>query len=119
MNIRKYLRTVLMDEEIINLLPDRKVYFLHARDPNKQLYVEYEVIDEYGSYHSENKEVATRYVVQVDIFSQGSYSKVEDIIKKKMKEAGFIRGMAADMYEQETGLYHKAMRFSIDMESLF
>ncbi len=115
MNIKKYVRSVLMDEEILNLLPDKTVYFLHANNPNKKMYIEYEIVDEYGSYHEENEEIATTYVVQVDIFSTGNYSKLEDLIKSKMKKAGFIRGMAADMYEQETGLYHKAMRFSIDL----
>lgn len=113
MSIRQYLKTILGDAEITNLTANKKVYFLHADEEVKTPYIEYEVIDEQGEEWAENKEIATTYYVQVDIFSKTNYSKIEEKIKEKLINAGFERSMAADLYEKDTELYHKALRFSI------
>lgn len=117
MEIKKYLKEILSSQELVNQLPDKRVFFLHAKAPDKTLYVEYEILGEYGEFHDENEETFTGYLVQVDIFSTGDYSKIENIIKKLMLKNGFVRDRAADLYEGDTGLYHKAMRFSIALES--
>lgn len=113
-NIKQFLRQILSDEEILNLTADKKVYFLHATTPTTP-YVEYEVLDESGEAWAENKEIATTYYVQVDIFSKTDYTELEEKIKEKMINAGFNRSMAADLYEKDTQLYHKAMRFLITL----
>ena len=117
MDILILLKNVLSDPEIINLLPDGKVFMLHADTPNKSLYLEYQVIDEYGEEYSENEERYTGFIVQVDIFSAGDYVTLSKIVKAKMKEAGFIRDSSADLYEKDTKLFHKAMRFTISLET--
>ncbi|GAB6150206.1 prohead protease [Clostridium novyi] len=117
MNIKEYLLKTLKNEEILELLPNRKVYFLHANDEHKFPYVEYEIVNEYGEDYSEGNEDYTTYIAQVDIFSKDSYSKLEKIIKKHMLSAGFNRDMCADLYEKDTKLYHKAMRFNITVEA--
>nr|WP_205613344.1 prohead protease [Clostridium sporogenes] len=99
------------------MLPDKKVFFLHANNPNKSMYLEYEIINEYGVDYSEGKEDYTTYVVQIDIFSTGDYTECEEVVKKVMIENGFNRDMAEDLYEKETGLYHKAMRFNISLST--
>jgi len=115
-NIKQYLKQVLSNSEIINLLPDKKVYFLHAESP-KTPYVEYEIYDENGEAWAENREIAATYYIQVDIFSMGDYTDIENMIKDKMIRAGFRRAMAADLYEKDTKLYHKAMRFLITLNN--
>ena len=115
MNIKQYLLKILNNKEIINLLPNRKVYFLHANNPNKELYLEYEIINEYGAEYSEGTEDYTTYIVQIDIFSTGDYTQLEETVKKIMIQNGFSRDMANDLYEKETSLYHKAMRFNISL----
>lgn len=115
MDIKQYLFKVLNSKEIIDLLPDRKVYFLHATNPDKKLYLEYEIINEFGVEYSEGNEDFTTHIVQVDIFSTGDYTQLEKVVKKVMIQNNFNRDMAVDLYEKETGLYHKAMRFSISL----
>ncbi|HDK7179309.1 prohead protease [Clostridium sporogenes] len=115
MNIKKYLLNTLNNKEIIDLLPDGKVFFLHADNPAKDLYLEYEIINEYGTEYSEGNENYTTYIVQIDIFSIGDYTQLENTVKKIMIHNGFNRDMAADLYEKETGLYHKAIRWNISL----
>lgn len=109
--MKEFLRSVLTDIEILKLTADNDVYFLHAKNANIP-YIEYEIVNETGQKWAENKEIATNYMVQVDIFSKGDYTDLEDKIKEKMSNAGFIRDTAADLYEEDTELYHKAMRFT-------
>lgn len=115
-NIKQYIRQVLSDTEITNLLPDKKVYFLHAESPNKP-YIEYEIYDENGEVWAENKEIATNYYVQIDIFSLGDYTGIENKVKEKLINQGFKRSMAADLYEEDTKLYHKAIRFLVTLNN--
>jgi len=113
-NIKKLMKDTLSDNEILNLTADKKVYFLHANSP-KTPYIEYEIFDENGEEWAENKEIATNYYVQVDIFNKVDYTDLENKIKEKMINAGFNRSSSADLYENDTQLFHKAMRFFITL----
>ncbi|NFC82591.1 prohead protease, partial [Clostridium botulinum] len=73
MDIKKKLLKVLNSKEVIDMLPDKRVYFLHAVNPDKKLYLEYEIVNEYGVEYSEGNEDYTTYIVQLDIFSTGDY----------------------------------------------
>lgn len=109
-NIKQYLNQILSNQKILDLTADKDVYFLHAESPTAP-YVEYEIYDENGELWEEGKETATNYYVQVDIFSKTDYTELEIKIREVMLNAGFERSMAADLYEKETKLNHKAMRF--------
>lgn len=117
MNMVKHLKKILQVPEILSYLPDKKIFFLHAKNPCKEMYVEFQILDEFGADFSENEESYTQYMIQVDIFSLGDYLALEKAIKSQMKTYGFERTASEDLYEPETGLYHKAMRFSIILET--
>jgi len=111
LNIKAFLRSVLLVPEIINLTGDKAVHFLHAKKPVAP-YVEYAIYDEEGALYAEGEELATDYYIQIDIFSKGDYTALEDAIMAKMKSAGFERSGGADLYEPPPiDLYDKAMRF--------
>lgn len=115
-NIKKLVKDTLSNTDILNLTTDKKVYFLHAENPTTP-YIEYEIFDENGEEWAENKEIATNYYVQVDIFSKKDYTDLENKIKEVMTNADFSRSMCADLYENDTQLFHKAMRFFITLNN--
>jgi hypothetical protein len=50
--------------------------------------------------------------VDVDIFSDGNYLDIEKEIKQKMKNNEWVWvGDSEEMYEEDTGLYHKTCSF--------
>lgn len=114
MNIKKYLKETLGHNEILDLLGDKRIHFLHANNPTPP-YLEYEIVNEYGAEYSEGNEQYTTHIVQLDIFSKSDYTDLENIVKNHMINNGFNRDMAADTYEKDTKLYHKAMRFNISL----
>jgi hypothetical protein len=66
---------------------------------------------EQGEQYADNEEKATGYYIQIDLWSKNDYTELVDNIKDYMKAAGFIRTSAADLFESDTKIYHKAMRF--------
>lgn len=51
-----------------------------------------------------------------DVYSKGNYSKVIDEMKKILKQNGFVWQVSRssmDMFETDTGYYHKTLNFAI------
>lgn len=121
--IKKLLLKVLNQDEILNLTKDKKVYFIHANNPQTP-YIEYGVINSYPSEYSEGTIDFMTYKVQIDIFTSvddpnyGDYTNLETLIIKKMIEEGFeLEPGSPDLYEGKTKLYHKPLRFSVDLQT--
>lgn len=113
--IKKKLRTSLNNTEILNLTSDKKIYFIHAKNPTPP-YLEYQVILSKGSEYSEGRMNYINHLVQIDIFSTGDYTKLETTILNKLIEDGFeFKPGSPDLYEEKTNLYHKPIRFEIDL----
>lgn len=117
MNIKAFLRSTLLVPVITDLTGGKTVHFLHATAPAAP-YVEYAIYDEEGALYAEGSELATDYYIQVDVFSKGDYSALEDAIKAQMESAGFARSSGADLYESDTFYYHKAMRFNFTTNTI-
>ena len=113
--IKKKLKEVLNDKDILDLTSDKKVYFIHAKNP-KPPYIEYQVVNSRGSDYSEGNIDYLNHLVQIDIFSLSDYTKLETIIINKFIDSGFdLRPGSPDLYEKKTNLYHKPLRFTIDL----
>lgn len=51
-----------------------------------------------------------------DIYSKGNYTRIIEELKQKLKENGFVWQVARsspDMFEDDTGYYHKTLNFAI------
>ncbi|MGL6187187.1 MAG: prohead protease [Clostridium chrysemydis] len=121
--IKKKLVQSLNDESLINLLPNKRVYFIHAADQNlKTPYVEYQVINSSPSDYAEGDIKYINHIIQVDIFSSiydsnlGDYTELEKIIINKLCADGFeLNPGSPDLFEEKTKLNHKPIRFNIDL----
>lgn len=121
--MEKLVREILLRNELINLVGrdsnnNPKIYLLHAPDDTSGPYIEYEVLDENGSLYAENKEVVTRYRLQIDIFSKGSYEAIRDKVKEILKEyKNFRKEFGSSTYEGDTKLFHYILRYNIEIEN--
>ena len=70
------------------------------------------VYNQLGTAWGDNEEVQTTFYIQLDIWSKTNYESIVKLVMKQMKEAGFIRTYAIDLWEEETKTYHKSIRFS-------
>lgn len=73
---------------------------------------------EYANYDNEfadDEEIGSLIAVQVDIWHKGSTAAITKAVDKTMKAAGFRRTSAADLYEDDTKVFHKGLRYQIQM----
>jgi 1,2-phenylacetyl-CoA epoxidase catalytic subunit len=101
-----------MDIRITSIV-GTNIYFLHKPEETKaDTYLEYEIVrKEYDDYCG-NDNLTENYIIQVDIFTKGSYSKLQETIEEVLKEKDYRFSQSADMYEEDTKLFHCGMRFN-------
>lgn len=66
---------------------------------------------ETGELYTDDVQKGTGYYVQVDVWSKGNYTNTVEQVKSAMRNAGFSFLAAYDLYEPDTKIYHKALRF--------
>ncbi|HZJ99106.1 MAG TPA: hypothetical protein VFC79_03825 [Tissierellaceae bacterium] len=66
--------------------------------------------------HADDGEVITGYFIQVDIWSKTDYTSIEESIHQAMVSSGFMKQRFHDLYEDDTKVYHKVMRFLKEVE---
>ncbi|MBW8382215.1 MAG: hypothetical protein K0M69_06820 [Youngiibacter sp.] len=64
-----------------------------------------------GEAYDDDVESLTGRYFQVDIWSKTDYEVLVIQVKSQMKNAGFTRIDEADLYESDTRIYHKALRY--------
>jgi hypothetical protein len=75
-------------------------------------YITFFEYNQFSALNADDEERQTAHFIQVDIWSKGDYTSIVDQVKQRMKEAGFIRTTETELYEPETKIYHKVLRFS-------
>ena len=113
--IEEFIRKVLFDKRLTDLVQE-KIYYLKTPDNTPAPYIEYELLNEQGSLYAENEEIETNYVIQVDVFTKGSYIEIAKNIKEIMKENGFRKEFGGSLYEDKTKLFHYVLRFNYESE---
>lgn len=68
---------------------------------------------EQGEQYADNEEKETGYYIQLDVWSKSDYTELVENITNAMKAAGFRRTSAVDLFEEDTKIYHKALRYVI------
>lgn len=75
---------------------------------------EYITFHEYlasGEEYEDDDERLTSHFIQVDIWSKGDYVELVNKVKELLIGVGFKRIDEVDLYEEDTEIYHKGMRF--------
>lgn len=79
---------------------------------NKKTYVVWTIIDETPIFSSDDEITDSEVVVDIDIYSDSNYLKIMSSIKNKMKENEWIwDGDSQELFEEDTGLYHRTCTF--------
>jgi hypothetical protein len=66
---------------------------------------------EKAELHADDEEETSGNYIQLDLWSKSDYTELIGEIHKRMKEAGFIKLNFYDLYEKDTKVYHKVMRY--------
>ncbi len=88
------------------------IAFIRYRGKSKT-YLTYQEINNKPELEADDIVLYSASVYDIDIYSNGNYLKIVEEVKKKMSESNFIWiEDSLDMYEEDTGLYHKTITFA-------
>jgi len=75
--------------------------------------ISYYEMDNSMSSKADDEEYSSNIAIQIDIWAKSSSkcSKLAIEVNSKMEDLEFERTLALDLFEQETKIYHKTMRF--------
>lgn len=88
---------------------------IKPEEENCDTYIEYRLIIDTDDYFAGNKNLVENHIIQIDIFSYGSYRKLAKVLKDTLKDKGYLYAYGMDSYEDDTKLYHRAMRFKYNL----
>lgn len=97
-------------------ISDVEVSYFYPQQWNnldKKPAISYYEIDNSMSSRADDEEYSSNIAIQIDIWAK-SPSKCSELaikVNDKMEDLEFERTLATDLFEQETKIYHKTMRF--------
>ena len=106
-----------MNEEIKSILGEHigadnaPVAHLRYKGDSRK-FVTWTITGESPALSADDEDLCSICSVDVDIFSKGNYLDIEKEIKQKMKNNDWVWVEdSEEMYEEDTGLYHKTCSF--------
>lgn len=99
-------------------IPTRRLKLSKADE--EQNYNEYIIVyflNESGVLFADDKEIATSHSIQLSLFTRLNFEETTKQIKALLGGIGFTRTSEFESYENQTGYYHKVIRFSYVIET--
>jgi hypothetical protein len=78
-----------------------------------ETYITFFQYDEAVALAADDEEKQTGYYIQVDFWTKDAlkYTALSEKVKKTLVAAGFTKKGVVDLYEDDTQIYHKGLRF--------
>jgi hypothetical protein len=103
--------TLLANSALVALLGGQRVYQLAAPKAEEYPRITFFEIDNLDTAFADDVAYASDVYVQIDVWSKSSTSAISGEVDKTLKGLEFARTGGADLYEQKTKVYHKALRY--------
>lgn len=104
-------QALLNNAALVSLLGGSKVWPEVAPDTVVEPYITFFEITNFDDLYLDDSAATSEIHFQIDIWAKGNTATIAKEVDKTMKSIGFARTSAADLYENDTKTYHKAMRF--------
>lgn len=102
----------MMNKLIIDLLKPLNVPVSLQRYTGKaDTYITFHEYFTSGEEYEDDEEVLTAHYIQVDVWSKVDYSEIVKKTKELLLKAGLKRLNEIDLYEEDTKIYHKGLKF--------
>lgn len=90
-------------------------------DGKSTTYITYELMDMDNSFSGDDTLLGYVDYYDFDIYSKGNYFPIVESVKSLLKANGFMfqpSRSSGDLYEDDTGYFHKTLNFAIEREEL-
>lgn len=90
-------------------------------DGKSTTYITYELMDMDNSFSGDDTLLGYVDYYDFDIYSKGNYFPIVESVKNLLKANGFMfqpSRSSGDLYEDDTGYFHKTLNFAIEREEI-
>ena len=102
----------MINKLIIDTLKPLKIPVSFQKHNGKaQTYITFHEYLESGEEYEDDEETLTAHYIQVDVWSKADYTDIVKTIKELLLKAGLKRLNEIDLYEEDTKIYHKGLKF--------
>ena len=112
--MKSAIRTALInDTALVKLLGGQYVWAIKAPDANQYPRITYFEMTNFDKNYADDRAYSSRMVYQVDIWSKSNPDPIAVEVDRVLKSNGFARVGGADLYEDDTQVFHRALRYGI------
>jgi hypothetical protein len=83
----------------------------HRYTGDASTWITFSTYNEQADGHSEDELEVQGHYIQVDIWSKTETDELEEQVKSALQDAEFYFNNGQDLYEADTKIYHKGLRF--------
>ncbi|HDR3327591.1 MULTISPECIES: tail completion protein gp17 [Bacillus cereus group] len=117
MNLRpEIVQTLENNQGLVSLLGGKRIYYRKAKNAEEFPRITFFELDNRPDGFADNDESESEITFQIDIWSKSSTTVIHQKVNEIMKSIGFSRYAVADLYEDDTQIFHYAMRFAKGVE---
>lgn len=113
------LQSLESSDELLSLLGGSYIYQIKAPDDEQFPRITFFEITNFDNQFADDHAIFSDILVQIDIWNKTSTTTIALEVDKIMKSIGYYRTSASDFYEDDTDVYHKAMRYRVNKEVLY
>lgn len=100
------------NQTLVSLLGGKRIYQIKAPTASEYPRITFFEMTNFDDHYADDSALSSEIHMQIDIWSQdGKTSAIAQEVDKTMKGLGFKRTSAIDLFEDDTKIYHKAMRY--------
>lgn len=119
-NLRPEIVQALENEPtLISLLGGKRIYYRKGNNAEEFPRITFFELNNAPDSFADDQETSSEISFQIDIWSKNSTSAIHTKVDEIMKSIGFTRYAIADLYEDDTSIFHYAMRFRKVIEEVF
>lgn len=102
------------NQALISLLEGPRIYFMFAKDAEEFPRITYFELNNTDEDHADDTAISSRVSFQISIWTKypAQLSPIALEVDRAMKNAGFYRTYTTDLFEEDTKVFHKPMRYS-------
>ena len=111
-NIKSTVLTALQTATALSTLTG--FYFQYPPNFTNLPLLSYFEVDNVGNLYADDQEIGSEIIFQIDLWGNASLSDLALGVNSAMTTLDFVRITSQDLYEQDTKILHKSMRFRRD-----
>jgi hypothetical protein len=116
-NLIDEVGNALKADTALTSLINKRVHYIRPPTPTTFPYITFFEVSNSETESSDDEEYADDIEIQVDIWQkEGSTIPIAKEVQRVLRKLGFVHNAMPDMYESDTKIFHKAIRFSIIKE---